>query len=77
MMNKENNDTRDREVTFMPTIEMLEYEREAYVEEMKEYLRELKKMHQEDAKEVSYENLLKCNIIRENGELTERYQNLM
>ena len=32
-------DTNDKEVTYMPTMDMIEYERVNYVKEMQDYLR--------------------------------------
>lgn len=65
--------TEDKEVNVMPTMEMIEYERVAYVKGMEEYLYNLKKMNKVDAKKKSFDNLVRCNIIHENGEFTERY----
>lgn len=66
--------TKDEEVNIMPTMEMIEYERVAYVNGMEEYLQKLKSMDKRDAKKKSFENLVQCKIIHENGEFTERYE---
>lgn len=77
MMNKNGQEklsTKDEEVNIMPTMEMIEYERVAYVNGMEEYLQKLKSMDKSDAKKKSFENLVQCNIIHEDGEFTERYE---
>ncbi len=66
-------DTNDKEVTYMPTMDMIEYERVNYVKEMQDYLRNLKKLSKNEAKEKSFQNLVKSEIICENGEFTERF----
>ena len=66
--------TKDEEVNIMPTMEMIEYERVAYVNGMEEYLQKLKNMDKSDAKKKSFENLVQCKIIHEDGEFTERYE---
>lgn len=58
----------------MPVIELIERERVAYVQEMEDYLQCLKKMTKQEAKRVSYENLVRSEIITESGEFTERYE---
>lgn len=70
----EKENTKDKEMNVMPVIETLEYERVAYVKEMEEYLNNLKQMTRSEAKKISHDNLVKCQIIQENGEFTERYQ---
>lgn len=67
-------DMKVKEVKAMPLIEMIERERVTYVEEMEEYLERLKKMNKCEAKRRSFENLVKSQIIHENGEFTEQYQ---
>ena len=64
----------NKEVDIMPTMELIEYERETYVKEMKDYLQELKKMNRAEAKRKSFQNLVQSEIICENGEFTERYE---
>lgn len=66
-------DTNDEEVTYMPTMDMIEYERVNYVKEMQDYLRNLKNLNKKEAKEKSFQNLVKSDIISENGEFTERF----
>lgn len=73
MNKKEKLSTKDGEVNVMPTMEMIEYERVAYVNGMEEYLQNLKRMNEEDAKKKSFDNLVQCNILHTNGEFTERY----
>lgn len=63
----------DKEVSVMPTIELIEYERIAYIKGMEEYLDNLKRMTKTEAKKISHENLVKSHILQENGEFTERY----
>ena len=58
----------------MPTIELIECERVAYVKEMEDYLRNLKQMNKKEAKKVSYENLVRSEIITESGDFTERFE---
>lgn len=64
----------DEEVDVMPSVELVESERVAYVQEMEDYLTNLKNMPDNLAQETSRENLLNCNIIQENGDFTERYK---
>lgn len=66
--------TKDEEVNVMPPIELIEREKVTYVKEMQEYLYTLKKMSNEDAKRISQENLIKSQIIQDNGEFSERYR---
>ncbi|MFW5554330.1 MAG: hypothetical protein ACOCN3_05125 [Roseburia inulinivorans] len=66
-------DTNDKEATYMPTMDMIEYERVNYVKEMQDYLRNLKNLNKKEAKEKSFQNLVKSDIISENGEFTERF----
>ncbi len=66
--------TKEKEVKVMPTIEMIECERVAYVKEMEEYLQKLKQMKKSDAKKKSFDNLVQSQIIHENGEFTEHYK---
>ncbi len=68
--------TKDKEVDIMPTIELLEHERVAYINGMEEYLQRLKNMEHSQAKKVSFENLKKSKIIGENGEFTEHYESM-
>ena len=65
---------KDSEVDVMPSVELVESERVAYVKEMEDYLTNLKNMPDNLAQEKSRENLLNCNIIQENGDFTERYK---
>lgn len=66
--------TKDEEVNVMPPIELIEREKVTYVKEMQEYLYTLKKMSNEEAKRISHENLIKSQIIQDNGEFSERYR---
>ncbi len=66
--------TKDKEVKVMPTMEMIECERVAYVKEMEEYLSKLKRMKKSDAQKKSFDNLVQSQIIHENGEFTEHYE---
>ncbi len=65
---------KDKEVNVMPSVELIECEKVAYINGMKEYLQKLKNMEHSQAKEVSLENLKKSKIIGENGEFTEHYE---
>ena len=65
---------KDKEVNIMPSVEMIECEKVAYINGMKEYLKQLKSMEQSQAKKISLENLKKSKIIGENGEFTEHYE---
>lgn len=58
----------------MPSIELVEYEKVTYVQEMEEYLQTLKSMGKSQAKKRSYESLLQSEIITETGEFSERYK---
>ena len=71
---KEKKQQINKGVNTMPVIELIERERVAYVQEMDNYLQCLKKMTKQEAKKVSYENLVRSEIITENGEFTERYE---
>lgn len=75
-MHKENNDvtTKEKGVDIMPSIELFERERVAYVNGMEEYLCRLKKMKKPEAKKISLESLVRSQILQENGEFTERYK---
>ncbi len=65
---------KDKEVNVMPSVELIECEKVAYINGMKEYLQKLKNMEHSQAKKVSFENLKKSKIIGENGEFTEHYE---
>lgn len=65
---------RESEVDVMPSVELIECEKIAYINGMKEYLQRLKSMEHSQAKKVSLENLKKSKIIGENGEFTEHYE---
>ena len=65
--------TNDKEVDIMPTIELVECERTAYIKGMEDYLQKLKLMAYNEALRESKRNLKSSNIIREDGEFTERY----
>ena len=64
----------DKGVNIMPSVELVECDKVAYINEMKEYLQKLKNMEHSQAKEISFENLKKSKIIGENGEFTEHYE---
>lgn len=64
----------DKEENVMPSVELIEYERISYIKEMEAYLSNLKSMSKAEAKKIAHENLVKSQIIEENGEFTERYQ---
>lgn len=65
---------KDKEVKAMPSVELIEYEKVAYINEMKDYLQKLKNMEKTQAKKISFENLVKSRIIAENGEFAEGYE---
>lgn len=65
---------REGEVDIMRSVELIECEKIAYINGMKEYLQRLKSMEHSQAKKVSLENLKKSKIIGENGEFTEHYE---
>ncbi len=65
---------KDKEVYIMPSVELIECEKAAYINEMREYLKKLKNMDQSQAQKISLENLVKSKIIGENGEFTEHYE---
>lgn len=62
-----------KEVDIMPAIEVVEYERVAYIKGMEDYLQNLRLMAQGDAVKKSKKSLESCHIIQEDGEFTERY----
>ena len=64
----------DMEVNVMPSVELFECEKVAYINWMKEYLQKLKNMEHSQAKEISLENFKKSKIIGKNGEFTEHYE---
>lgn len=66
--------TNEEEVNAMPTIEMVEYDRVAYVKEMEDYIKKLKAMPNTEARKRSRMNLESCHIIQEDGEFSERYR---
>ena len=49
-------------------METIGYERVAYIEKMKTYLNNLKSMDKSVAAKISRENLIKSEIIMENGD---------
>jgi|BioPla2DNA2_1021312.scaffolds.fasta_scaffold17220_9 hypothetical protein len=71
----EKNKLRTKEDDTMPTIELVEQERLSYLNEMEQYLKELKAMPKHEAEAKSKRNLIESGIIDENGELTEHYRN--
>lgn len=58
----------------MPPIEMIEAEKISYINEMKDYLNRLKKLTPNEARETSYNNLLKSGIIEKNEKFSKRYK---
>ena len=62
-----------KEVDVMPTIELVEYERTAYIKGMEAYLQNLKSMDHSEALRKSKRNLQGSHIIQEDGEFTDRY----
>lgn len=66
--------TEDKGTDNMPTMDAIEYERVTYVNEMQDYLQRLKSMSKKEAKKKSFQNLVKSEIIHENGEFTERFE---
>ncbi|MCI8983420.1 MAG: hypothetical protein HFG78_13630 [Hungatella sp.] len=58
----------------MPTIELVECERVAYIKEMENYLQRLKAMAADEAQKQSRLNLESCHIIQSDGKFTERYR---
>lgn len=70
----ENTYKRDKEMKSMPSVELIESEKVAYIKEMREYLQNLKNMEHNQAKKISLENLVRSQIVEENGDFTERYE---
>ena len=68
---------KDKEVNIMPSVELIECEKVAYINGMKEYLKQLKSMEQSQAKKISLENLKKSKIICENWVFTEHYEYML
>ena len=58
----------------MPTIELVECERVAYIKEMENYLQRLKAMPADEAQKQSRLNLESCHIIQPDSKFTERYR---
>lgn len=65
--------TDGKEVDIMPTIELVECERTAYVQKMEAYLQKLKLMAYSEALKEAEKNLRSSDIIQEDKEFTERY----
>ena len=65
---------KDKEVNIMPSVELIECEKVACINVMKEYLQKLKNMEHSQAKKFHLKNLKKSKIIGENGEFTEHYE---
>lgn len=57
----------------MPTVELVERERTAYIKGMEDYLQKLKSMTLSAALRESKKKLKGSHIIQEDGEFTERY----
>lgn len=75
MMHKKSHvSAKEKEVSDMPTIEMIEVEKTNYIQEMKNYLNKLQQLESEDAREASYQNLLNSGIIEKNGRYSRRYK---
>lgn len=70
----QNHSTKDKEVIFMPTVEMIELEKTNYIKDMTEYLNKLKKLTENEAKRQSYQNLLNSGIIEKDGKYSMRYK---
>ncbi len=64
----------DKEENIMVPIELIETDRLTYIKEMEDYLCKLKKLPKNTAKKIAKENLVKSQIIQENGEFSERYK---
>ena len=65
----------NKEVDVMPAIELMEYERAAYIKGMEDYLKKLRLMPKHEAVKKSQESLENSHIMREDGEFSERYSN--
>ncbi len=74
MENEKRFNTNEKEAEIMPAMELIEYERTEYIKEMEGYLHKLKKMPKQEAIKKSRENLIRSNIIQEDGEFTEQYR---
>ena len=74
MENEKRFNTNEKEAEIMTAIELIEYERTEYIKEMEGYLHKLKKMPKQEAIKKSRENLIRSNIIQEDGEFTEQYR---
>lgn len=73
----ESNETiseNEKEMTGMPMMETMEFERTAYIKGMEEYLQKLRSMPNQEAVVKSRRNLESCHIIQEDGQFTERYR---
>ena len=74
MENEKRFNTNEKEAEIMPAMELIEYERKEYIKEMEGYWHKLKKMPKQEAIKKSRENLIRSNIIQEDGEFTEQYR---
>lgn len=74
MKDLNNSCTQKEEDDIMPTIELVEKERLSYLDDMAQYLENLRAMPKKEAEELSKRNLIESGIIDENCELTEHYR---
>lgn len=74
MTNEGSINIKETDNAAMPATDLFEPEHAAYIKEMDEYLRRLKSMDKADAQRKAHDNLVKCQILQENGEFTDRYK---
>ena len=55
----------------------MEYARDEYARGIEEYIENLMKMDEAAAKQKSFENLVKSNIINEDGSFVEYFENIL
>ena len=70
--NRHSNHANEKEADAMPDIDLIEYERIAYIKEMQEYFEKLKKMNKKEAQEMSFQNLVNSGILTPDGRFPSR-----
>lgn len=59
----------------MPTVEKVNYEMSNYLRDIEEYIKQYKKLPEQEAKKLAKENLMDAGIIDAQGNLTDFYKN--
>lgn len=66
-----NNKENEKEATFMVIAAQLKKEQDAYLNDMKKYIKSLKQLPQNEAAKKSKEALIRTGVIDKNGKLKE------